>query len=221
MFLVTTPIGNLSDITLRALEILKKVDYILCEDTRHSRHLLDHYGIVKPLKSYHKFNEKARLPSILTDLKEGKEIALITDAGTPGISDPGFLIVKECRREGLPLFHLPGPCALIAALVSSGFEMTRFQFVGFLPKTSGRLEKMIDELLLYSGTSIAYESPRRLEKVLKVFEKKAPERELCLASELTKKFEKIWVGTAKALLEKLSRFPLKGEVVLLLKPLHV
>ncbi|MFI5334063.1 MAG: 16S rRNA (cytidine(1402)-2'-O)-methyltransferase, partial [Chlamydiales bacterium] len=162
LFLVATPIGNLADITLRALEVLRTCDYILCEDTRHSLKLLRHYEIQKPLRSYHKFNEKKRCDEITRDLKAGMKIALITDAGTPLISDPGEILVQKCIEEKLSVIPIPGPCAAIAALTLSGFSAAQFQLISFLPKKSGGLTRVRTARLSDPGTSICYESPYRL-----------------------------------------------------------
>ena len=166
LYLVSTPIGNLADFSFRAVETLKKCDYILCEDTRHSRFLLEHYGIQTPLKSFHKFNEAKALESVLSDLKEGKTLALISDAGTPLISDPGQELVLQCRAEGLAVSAIPGACAVIDALVLSGLPSTPFQFIGFLPKKEKELQSVLSQALFYAGTTIAYESPHRIEETL-------------------------------------------------------
>lgn len=218
LYLVSTPIGNLKDITVRALELLKESDYILCEDTRHSLILLQHYDIKKPLKSYHKFNESSQIEEIIQDLKEGKTISLISDAGTPGICDPGMTLVKNCIEHKLPVYAIPGPCALIAALSSSGFIASSFQFLGFLPKKESELKNALIEALSYKGVSIMYESPNRLTDTLKVFEELSPKRTLGVARELTKKFEEFSKGVPSDLLEKWSKNPPKGEIVLLLSP---
>lgn len=216
LYLVATPIGNLSDITLRALEVLKASDYILCEDTRHTLVLLNHYEIKKPLKSYHKFNESSQEQRIIDDLNAGQTVALVSDAGTPGISDPGAQLVQRCVAEGLLVTAIPGPCAAIMALSCSGFDTTRFQFFGFLPKKSAELRRTLQELLMYEGTTICYESPNRLLDVLKVIHELAPDRQLGVARELTKKFEESKKGTAEELLNYWKANPLKGEIVLLL-----
>lgn len=215
LYLVSTPIGNLADITLRALEILKECDTILCEDTRHSRILLSHYQIHRPLKSYHQFNEAKTIPSILSDLKNGKKLALISDAGTPGISDPGEKLVSVCLENDLLVTALPGPCALIQALICSGLSTTPFQFVGFLPRKEAELKRELLSILSYSGTTICYESPKRLLEVLSRIHQMDATRKLVIARELTKKFEEIVRGTADTLLQHWSERELKGEVVLL------
>lgn len=216
LYLVATPIGNLADITFRAVEILKTVDYILCEDTRHSLTLLKHYDIHKSLKSYHLFNEAEREQSLIDDLSAGRDIALISDAGTPGIADPGERLVSRCIVEGLSVVAIPGPCALIAALTSSGLSAQRFQFIGFLPRKSSECKQCLIDLLTYPGTTVCYEAPHRLLDVLGLIAVLAPERPLAIARELTKKFEELHRGTAAALLMVWSEQPPRGELVLMI-----
>lgn len=218
LYLIATPIGNLSDITFRAIETLKNCDYILCEDTRHSRILLNHYTIQKPLKSYHKFNEASQAEAILTDLENGKNIALISDAGTPGISDPGADLVKLCVDRGVAVSAIPGPCAAIQALSCSGLPTERFQFLGFLARKEGELKQELYQILSYPGTSICYESPHRLLSVLEHIHNIDPIRQLVVARELTKKFEELRRGTAEELLAHWKITSLKGEIVLLIEP---
>jgi 16S rRNA (cytidine1402-2'-O)-methyltransferase len=216
LYVISTPIGNLSDITLRAIDILKDVDYILCEDTRHSSKLLNHYEIKKPLKSYHKFSEAKMEEPIIDDLKSGKKIALISDAGTPGIADPGARLIKACIENEIEVVPIPGACALIHALVGSGLDTDRFQFVGFLAKKQGELRTILHELLGYPGTSICYESPNRIVDVLKMLSEMSPNREVVIARELTKTFEEFIRGTALDLYNRLIEKEIKGEVVLLI-----
>lgn len=216
LFLVATPIGNLQDITFRAIETLKNSDYILCEDTRHSLTLLKHYGVEKPLKSFHKFSEVAKEDFVIEDLKSGKQVALISDAGTPGISDPGALIVKRCAEENIPVTSIPGPCAAITALTCSGLDTNLFQFFGFLPKKTKELKSTLGSILDYSGTTICYESPFRLLEVLKTLVELSPNRPIVICRELTKKFEEIKRGTAEELITHFEAHPLKGEIVLLI-----
>jgi 16S rRNA (cytidine1402-2'-O)-methyltransferase len=217
LYLVATPIGNLSDMTFRAVEVLKSCDYILCEDTRHSRILTNHYNITTPLKSYHKFNEAAKENEIIQDLKENKSIALISDAGTPGISDPGQRLVEKCVKEHIRTIPIPGPCAAIAALSCSGLESERFQFIGFLPKQQKALKHLLQDLLTYAGTTICYESPHRLLALLELFHQLAPQRIIVVARELTKKFEELAQGLPQDLLQHFSALPVKGEIVVLIK----
>lgn len=216
LYLVATPIGNLSDITYRAIEVLKASHYILCEDTRHASQLLNHYHIQKPLKSYHKFNEAAREDSIIEDLKAGQDIALISDAGTPGISDPGMRIVAKCWEEGVKVISIPGPCAAITALTCSGLSTERFQFVGFLPRKQEELKKELREILLYAGTTVCYESANRLRDVLEEIDLLAPNRTVVVARELTKKFEEVKQGTAREIVQYFAENILKGEIILLI-----
>jgi 16S rRNA (cytidine1402-2'-O)-methyltransferase len=216
LYLVATPIGNLGDITYRAIQILGSCDYILCEDTRHSLPLLNHYHIHKPLKSYHKFNEAESLPQILSDLQSGKQIALISDAGTPGISDPGTKLVQHCLKHQISVSPLPGPCAAIAALTCSGFNTDVFQFIGFLPRAAQELHSALQTILQYPGTTICYETPHRLLKTLEVLHKLAPERPLAVARELTKKFEEKYAGCAQEQITHWTSHPLKGEIVLMI-----
>lgn len=216
LYLVATPIGNLKDITLRAVETLQSCDYILCEDTRHTLLLLKHYNILKPLKSFHKFNEALKEDAIVADLLSGKNIALVSDAGTPGISDPGTKLVQRCVAEGLQVQAIPGPCAAIVALSCSSFNTDRFQFFGFLPRKDNELRSVLQELLMYPGTSICYESARRLVNVLEVLSHLAPTREIAVGRELTKKFEEIQRGHAIDQLNYWKANTIKGEIVLLI-----
>lgn len=215
LYLVSTPIGNLSDITYRAVEVLKSCDLILCEDTRHSSHLLHHYEIKKPLRSYHMHNENSTTEPLIEEIRQGKTICLISDAGTPLISDPGFPLVQACIEANIPVSSLPGACACIDALVGSGLPAHRFQFVGFLPQKKTDLSRMLTEMLIYAGTSICYESPHRLLETLELLSALTPSRKVCVARELTKKFETFQRGTAAALFSHFQTTPPKGEIVLL------
>jgi len=216
LYLVATPIGHLSDITLRALETLKACDYILCEDTRHTLLLLNHYHIHKPLKSFHKFNEALKEDAVIHDLLSGQSIALVSDAGTPGISDPGAKLVQRCVAEGVLIQAIPGACAAVVALSCSGFNTNRFQFIGFLPRKSGELRRALQEILFYPGTSICYESARRLVDALQQLSDLAPSREIAIGRELTKKFEEIRRGPAAEQLSYWKATDIKGEIVLLI-----
>lgn len=216
LYLVATPIGNLEDITFRALNTLRYCDYILCEDTRHSGRLLKHFEITKPLKSFHKFNEAKREEMLISDLKSGINVAMISDAGTPCLSDPGSRLVARCAQEGITVVPIPGPCAAIAALTASGFNTDNFHFYGFLPKKSGQLTTKLQLILAGSATAICYESPHRILKVLKILAELDPECPVVIARELTKKFEQFHRGSSLSLLQSCTLKPPKGELVLLI-----
>ncbi|MDB6081393.1 MAG: Ribosomal small subunit methyltransferase, partial [Chlamydiia bacterium] len=216
LYIVSTPIGNLQDITLRALETLKECDYILAEDTRLSSKLVQHYSIEKKLISFHEFNEASREDSIIRDLAAGKKIALISDAGTPGIADPGERLIKRCIQEDIALTTIPGPCAVIAALVSSGFDTIPFQFLGFLPRKKGELILLLKTLLEYNGVSVCYESGERITKTVEEIMQLDSMRPIAIARELTKKFESLYRGTAQDVYKILSEMDVKGEIVLLI-----
>jgi 16S rRNA (cytidine1402-2'-O)-methyltransferase len=215
LYLVATPIGNLEDITLRALRVLKECDVIAAEDTRHSGQLLKYFGISKPLLSYFQFNEAKRSEEIIERLRRGEKVALVTDAGSPGISDPGERVVKAALAAGFRVESIPGACALIAALTSSGLATDEFHFIGFLPHKSGQRRKQLERLKNFSGTLALYESPYRIEKLLNELNEIFPERTVVLARELTKKFEEYLRGTASELLQLLKKRSLKGEFVVL------
>ena len=217
--LVATPIGNLGDITLRALEVLKKADLIAAEDTRHSSLLLRHYEIRKPLLSYHEHNEARRTVEILERLKAGDYVVVITDAGMPSISDPGLRLLRACQLEGIDYTVLPGPSSVVTALVGSGFPTDAFYFGGFLPPKSGGRERTLMEAGERAETSIFFESPRRLVRTLEALARLLPDREVCVARELTKRFEEYRRGTGAELAAHFAQIPPKGEIVLLLKPL--
>lgn len=217
LFLVATPIGNLSDFTFRAVETLKNCDLILCEDTRTSKVLLDRYEIQAPLMSYHKFNEASREDEIISRLREGKKIGLISDAGTPAISDPGERIVARVIAEKLPLTSIPGPCSLIQALILSGFTTTPFQFIGFLSKKEGELTEILARALCQNATTVAFESARRVVETLKKIEKADPKRRIVVARELTKKFEELARGTPAELIKKFTETEPLGEVVMVIE----
>lgn len=216
LFLISTPIGNLKDITFRALEVLASCNYLLCEDTRRTRILLSHYEIKTPLKSFHLFNEASKEKGVITDLKNGFSIGLVSDAGTPGISDPGERLVKKCRSEGIEVSPIPGPSALIAALSASGLSSSRFQFFGFLPRKKGKLRRTLEEILLYPGTTICYESPHRVLTTLKFISEIDPNRICTTAREITKKFEDFQRGTALEIFDFFSHKTPRGEFVLLI-----
>ncbi|PIS00571.1 MAG: 16S rRNA (cytidine(1402)-2'-O)-methyltransferase [Chlamydiae bacterium CG10_big_fil_rev_8_21_14_0_10_35_9] len=216
LYLVATPIGNLEDITLRALSVLKGCDLILCEDTRRSIKLLNHFSIEKPLLSFHKFNEAKLEKKILTELAEGKEIALISDAGTPLINDPGFQLVQKCIENKIPFTAVPGPSSVIDALVLSGLSSQSFQFLGFLPKGQEERNRFIRKGLFFEGTTIFFESPHRLLSTLEAVAKIDANAHVVVARELTKMYEECIRDTAKSLVVHFQKHPPKGEIVLLL-----
>jgi 16S rRNA (cytidine1402-2'-O)-methyltransferase len=215
LFLVPTPIGNLKDITLRALETLKEVDLILAEDTRTSSKLLNHYGIQKPLSPYHQHNEHKVLQHLVDQLLTGKKMAIITDAGTPGISDPAFLLVRECVKNGVKVESLPGATAFVPALVNSGLPTNRFAFEGFLPLKKGR-HTMLTQLAAEERTIILYESPVRLVKTLADLIQYFGAERLCSVSrELTKLYEENKQGTLQEVHDYFSGKGVKGEIVII------
>jgi 16S rRNA (cytidine1402-2'-O)-methyltransferase len=214
LYVVATPIGNLSDITLRALEVLKDVDIVAAEDTRHSGLLLKHFEIKKPFVSYHEHNEAARTAELVERLGRGGKVALITDAGTPGLSDPGLRLIRECINRELPFTIIPGPSSIPTALLGSGFATDRFSFRGFLPVKSGRRERELRIAAEREETTLFFESPYRLLKTLRACSIIIPERQLCIAREMTKKFEEFRRGTAAELLAHYEAHPAKGEIVL-------
>src|SRR5947199_654813 len=216
LYVVATPIGNLGDITLRALDILKKVDVVAAEDTRHSGLLLKHVGIRKPFVSYHEHNEAMRTPELIERLASGDSIALITDAGTPGLSDPGLRLIRECINRELPFTIVPGPSSVLTALIGSGFSTERFSFRGFLPVKTGRRERELRAAAESGETIIFFESPYRLTKTLAACIDVMPDRQLCIARELTKKFEEFRRGTARELFAHYEARPPKGEIVLVI-----
>jgi 16S rRNA (cytidine1402-2'-O)-methyltransferase len=216
LYVVATPIGNLGDITLRAVEALKSADVIAAEDTRHSGLLLKHLEIKKPFVSYHEHNEAARTLQLVERLARGENIALITDAGTPGLSDPGLRLIRECIKRELPFTIIPGASSILTALVGSGFSTEKFFFGGFLPVKPGQRERELQAAAEREETSIFFESPYRLTKTLAVCIDVMPERQLCVARELTKKFEEFRRGTASELLAHYQAHPPKGEIVLVI-----
>lgn len=216
LFLISTPIGNLSDITLRALETLRTADLILCEDTRHSLKLLNHYQVRKPLESYHKFNEQKKISELVERLQKGENICLISDAGTPLISDPGFPLVAKCIELNLPLTAIPGPSALIQALVLSGMKPDRFQFLGFLPRKEKEVRILFNEITFYPGITIVYESAHRLLKSLAILASMNPSIPICIGRELTKLHETYLRGSAGDVLKNIDK-TIKGECVLMIQ----
>jgi 16S rRNA (cytidine1402-2'-O)-methyltransferase len=215
LYLVATPIGNLEDITLRALRTLKECDIIAAEDTRHTGQLLKHFGISKPLLSYFQFNEARRSEEIIERLRRGEKVALVTDAGSPGISDPGERVVRTAIMAGLRVESVPGPCALIAAITASGLPTDEFHFIGFLPHKSGQRHKRLEALKGIPGTLVFYESPYRIQKLLGELQEVFPDRPVVVARELSKKFEEFLRGTPAQLLEAAHGRPLKGEMVVM------
>jgi 16S rRNA (cytidine1402-2'-O)-methyltransferase len=217
LYLVATPIGNLEDITLRALRVLKECDVVAAEDTRRSGQLLKHFGLAKPLLSYFQFNEARRSEEIIERLRRGEKIALVTDAGSPGISDPGERVVKAAITAGFRVEAVPGACALVAGLTASGLPTDEFHFTGFLPHKSGQRRNKLESLKTFDGTLVLYESPYRIEKLLGELNEVFPERQVVLARELTKKFEEFLRGTPGELIEQTKTRSLKGEFVVMIK----
>jgi len=217
LYLVPTPIGNLEDITLRAIRILKEVDIILAEDTRTTGNLLKHFGIETRMMAHHLFNEHREVPLITNRILSGENIALVSDAGTPGISDPGFLLVRECLKAGIDVECLPGPTAFVPALVNSGLPCDCFHFEGFLPVKKGR-QTRFKELAEFRETLIFYESPHRLLKTLKeISDYFGAERRASVSRELTKIYEETKRGTITELLEYFSSKVVKGEIVIVVE----
>ena len=214
--LVPSPIGNLEDITLRGLRTLREADVVAAEDTRHASILLKHHGISRPLLSLHEHNEAQRAEEIAKRLAAGENIAMLTDAGTPGISDPGFRVVRECIARGLEFTVLPGATSILPALVGSGLPLHEFYFGGFLPVKSGRRKTMLEAALARGETTIFFESPHRIGKSLAVLAELAPDRSVCVARELSKKFEEYWRGTAAELSARAEKQPPRGEICLLI-----
>ena len=214
LYIIPSPIGNLGDITFRAIEILKSVDLILAEDTRTSAFLLNHYQVQKPISPYHQHNEHKVLSHLTDQLSNGKIIALLTDAGTPGISDPAFLLVRECIKQGIKVECLPGPTAFVPALVNSGLPINRFCFEGFLPLKKGR-QTLLKKLSVEERTMVFYESPMRLLKTLpNLIEYFGAERQCCISRELSKKFEENKRGTLQEVYDHFNAKTVKGEIVI-------
>lgn len=217
LYLVPTPLGNLKDFTYRAVEVLNSVEVILCEDTRTSSKLLNHYGIQKPLSPYHQHNEHKIIDHLIQQLAAGKTMALITDAGTPGISDPAFLLVRACIKENIKVECLPGATAFVPALVNSGLTTNSFVFEGFLPLKKGRMTKL-KQLTAERRTIILYESPMRLVKTLdELASYFGEERQCCVSRELTKMFEENYRGTLKEVADYFRQKTVKGEIVLVVE----
>lgn len=214
LYIVPTPLGNLKDVTIRSLEVLQQVDVILCEDTRTSSRFLQHYQIQKPLTPYHQHNEHKIVQHLIQQMQAGKQFALITDAGTPGISDPAFLLVRACVQEGVKVETLPGATAFVLALVNSGIPTNRFVFEGFLPLKKGR-QTLFKQLATEERTMVFYESPVRLLKTLtEMTQYFGPDRPCCISRELTKMFEENYRGTLTEAIAHFSQKTVKGEIVI-------
>jgi 16S rRNA (cytidine1402-2'-O)-methyltransferase len=218
LYLVGTPIGNLEDITLRALRILKEVDQIACEDTRHTQKLLTHYDIHKSLVSYHEHNEIMRAPELVLAMEEGAKIALVSDAGTPLVSDPGYRLVTLCVRHRIPVIPIPGPSALVAALSASGLPNEEFLFVGFLPNRSGERRRALEHLRIEDRTIIFYEAPHRVAETVNDAREILGDRHACLAREVTKLHEEFRRGKLSELARSLAERPARGEITLIIAP---
>jgi 16S rRNA (cytidine1402-2'-O)-methyltransferase len=217
LYVVATPIGNLEDITLRALRVLKSVDLIAAEDTRHTRKLLTHHGISRPLISYHDHNKVRQAPHLLALLQQGRSVALVTDAGTPGISDPAYYLLQTLLPHAIPVVPIPGPTAAIAALSVAGLPTDRFVFEGFLPTKSGRRQQRFELLHDEARTMVLYESPHRLVRLLQeIVTHLGPERRVVVARELTKRFEETLRGTAAEVLDTLQHRTVRGECTVLI-----
>jgi 16S rRNA (cytidine1402-2'-O)-methyltransferase len=216
LYLVGTPIGNLEDITLRALRILKEVDEIACEDTRHTQKLLNHYEIRKPLVSYHEHNEMTRAPELLISLEQGAKIALVSDAGMPLVSDPGHRLVSLCLRHHVPVIPVPGPSAILASLAASGLPNEEFLFVGFLPARSGERRRALERLRIEERTIILYEAPHRIADSVADALDILGDRSACMAREVTKLHEEFRRGKLSELSASLEEHPAKGEITLLI-----
>ena len=217
LYVVATPIGNLEDITYRAVRVLREADLIACEDTRHTAKLLHHYGIDKPTVSYHEHNEVTRAEELVAKLEQGLNVAQVSDAGMPGISDPGYRVIKLAIERGVQVVPVPGPSALIAALAAGGLPTDSFQFLGFLPAKRGQRRTMLEALRNAQNTIVAYEAPHRIAETMQdIVEMLGPERPVVLARELTKMHEEFIRGTAAQVLARVQEHELKGEITLLI-----
>lgn len=215
LYLVPTPIGNLGDISRRALEVLEKVDLVACEDTRVTGRLLTHYGFKKKLISYHEYNERSRAGKLLAEVNAGRTVAVVTDAGTPGISDPAYRIVRTAIDSGIAVEALPGPSALLPALTASGLPTDRFFFEGFLSHKSAARRRRLEEVRAYPHTLVFYESPHRVGKCLNDMLEILGDRQACLAREISKKFEQYIRGTLSEIIQQIALRNVKGEIVLI------
>jgi 16S rRNA (cytidine1402-2'-O)-methyltransferase len=218
LYIVATPIGNLEDITLRALRVLKEVDLIACEDTRHTQKLLNHYNIAKTLVSYHEHNELTRSPELLIQLEQGAKIALVSDAGMPLVSDPGYRLVTLCVRHKIPVVPVPGPSAMLAALAAAGLPSEEFLFIGFLPQRSGERRRMLEHLRIEERTMIFYEAPHRVAESIADAQAILGDRPACIAREVTKLHEEFLRGKLSQLAESLADRPARGEITLVVGP---
>lgn len=219
LYLVATPIGNLEDITLRALRVLKDVDQIACEDTRHTQKLLNHYNIRKPLVSYHEHNELTRAPELVLAMEKGAQVALVSDAGVPLVSDPGYRLVTLCLRHRIQVVPVPGPSALLAALSASGLPNDEFLFAGFLPARSAERRRALERFRIEDRTIIFYEAPHRIDETLADAREILGDRPACLAREVTKLHEEFRRGLLSEILSSLQEKPVRGEITLLVGPL--
>ncbi len=217
LFIVATPIGNLEDITLRALRVLKEADIVAAEDTRHSLKLLNHYGISKPMISYWREREQARAEELIRKLLEGKSVALISDAGTPGIADPGTVLVRRALQENIPVIPVPGPSAFVAALSVSGISTEEFIFIGFLPSKKSQRERLLKELSLERKTLVFYEAPHRIIETLSAMEPIFPGREAAVAKEITKIHEEVFRGNIPDILLRMVKSKIAGEYVVVIE----
>ncbi len=219
LYLVATPIGNLGDTTVRALAVLSRADVICCEDTRHSRTLLAHFGIDRPMRAYHEHNADAERPRILARLAEGRVVALISDAGTPLVSDPGFRLVRDCIEAGHPVTSLPGPSSVMTAVTLSGLPTDQFHFAGFLPSREGQRRTRLSELAQIPATLVLFEAPSRLaDSLADIVAVLGPERQVAVARELTKRFEEVRRGAAAEVAAWAAAEPVRGEIVILVAP---
>jgi 16S rRNA (cytidine1402-2'-O)-methyltransferase len=216
LYIVSTPIGNLEDITFRAIRILKEADYILAEDTRITSTLLNKYQVKKKHISFNDFNKRKKTPRIIKDLLTGKTIAVVSDSGTPGISDPGFYLVRECINNNIKVIPVPGANAVISALVSSGLPTDKFSFYGFLPKKQNQRKKLLQEISKRQETAILFESPHRIKKSLKDIAEVMPLKNIVIARELTKKFEEFIRGTCREVYDNLTDKNIKGEITIII-----
>lgn len=215
LYIVATPIGNLEDITLRAIRVLKEVDLIAAEDTRHTLKLLNHLNISKTMISYHRHNEEVRVEELIKELKDGKNIAVVSDAGTPGICDPGEIIIKKCIKENIKIVPIPGACAMINALIVSGIDTSEFTFLGFLPLNKKNRRNKLEEIKISNKTILLYEAPHKLKNTLNDLEKVLEDRKIVIAREITKIYEEYIRGTVDEILEIVDQ--LKGEMIIVIE----